>query len=145
MLPALRLSCRLYTIRGDYDTKFAVGSRVEQSALFDLRACPSSIAWFGDPISRLPCGANLLDFGVRAKGGLAAGLELARITLAGRAEVSIVAGDRSISSGPWVQVTTDQPVEACMMSQYAVGQYKRASSLPWAQAQCVFAVVAKKS
>ncbi len=44
---------------------------------------------------------------------------MARITLSGRAEVTLTSGDRSISAGPWVQVTTDQPVEACMMSQYA--------------------------
>ena len=68
---------------------------------------------------QLPCGAHLLDFGVESKGGLAAGIELARITLAGRGDAAIVAGDRQVSSGPWVQVSTERPLEACMFSQYA--------------------------
>jgi methenyltetrahydromethanopterin cyclohydrolase len=74
---------------------------------------------------QLPCGAHVLDFGVETTGGLAAGLELARITLADRAEVSLMAGDRQVSSGPWVQVSTERPVEACMFAQYAGWPVKR--------------------
>lgn len=69
--------------------------------------------------SELPCGAQLLDFGVAATGGLAAGLEMATLCTAGRASVSLVGGDRATWPGAWVQVVTDQPVEACMLSQYA--------------------------
>ncbi|MGN6133585.1 MAG: methenyltetrahydromethanopterin cyclohydrolase [Aureliella sp.] len=68
---------------------------------------------------QLPCGAHVLDFGVAAAGGLAAGLELARVALADRAEVALVAGDRQVSAGPWIQVSSDRPVEACMFAQYA--------------------------
>jgi methenyltetrahydromethanopterin cyclohydrolase len=68
---------------------------------------------------RLPCGAQVLDFGVDSPGGLAAGLELARITLAGQADVTLVSGDRHISVGPWVQVHTERPLASCMFSQYA--------------------------
>jgi methenyltetrahydromethanopterin cyclohydrolase len=39
--------------------------------------------------------------------------------LGDRAEVSLVAGDRQVSWGPWVQVSTERPVEACMFAQYA--------------------------
>ncbi len=92
---------------------------LNQSALIICQRAQAQARELGIDYHRLPCGAHLLDFGVRAKGGLAAGAELARITLAGRAEVGIVAGDRAISAGPWVQVATDYPVEACMMSQYA--------------------------
>lgn len=69
--------------------------------------------------STLQCGATLLDFGVEAAGGLEAGLRMASICLAGQAQVALVPGDRAIWSGPWVQVTTENPVEACMLSQYA--------------------------
>lgn len=92
---------------------------LNQSALMICQRAQAQAQGLGIEYHRLPCGAHLLDFGVRTKGGLAAGLELARITLAGRAEVSITSGDRTISPGPWVQVATDHPVEACMMAQYA--------------------------
>jgi methenyltetrahydromethanopterin cyclohydrolase len=50
---------------------------------------------------------------------LAAGLMLAEICLADRASVELIPADLSIWSGPQIQVTTDQPVLACMASQYA--------------------------
>lgn len=69
--------------------------------------------------STLECGATLLDFGVNAAGGLEAGLRLASICMAGQADIDIEPGDRAVWSGPWVQVSTEHPVEACMLSQYA--------------------------
>lgn len=64
-------------------------------------------------------GACTLDCGVQARGGLAAGLALARICLADLAEVKLVPGRADVWPGPAVQVCTDQPVAACMASQYA--------------------------
>lgn len=92
---------------------------LNQSALLICERAQAQSHALGIEYHRLPCGAHLLDFGVRTKGGLSAGLELARIALAGRAEVTLTAGDPAISSGPWVQVATDHPIEACMFSQYA--------------------------
>ncbi|MEO8269956.1 MAG: methenyltetrahydromethanopterin cyclohydrolase [Aureliella sp.] len=69
--------------------------------------------------SQLECGAQVLDFGVQARGGLAAGLQMANICMAGRASIELSSGDRSVWPGPWVQVTTDHALEACMLSQYA--------------------------
>ena len=63
--------------------------------------------------------ATVLDCGVRASGGLEAGLRLAEICLAGLGQVSIVPAPRELSAGPAVQVLTDHPVAACMASQYA--------------------------
>ena len=67
----------------------------------------------------LACGATLLDFGVGTSGGLEAGVRLASICMAGRADIEIASGERGVWSGPWVQVTTAHPVAACMLSQYA--------------------------
>jgi methenyltetrahydromethanopterin cyclohydrolase len=64
-------------------------------------------------------GARLLDCGVQAEGGLQAGLALARVCLAGQAEVSLVPGEVAGLGCPLVQVHTDSPVLACMASQYA--------------------------
>ena len=64
-------------------------------------------------------GARVLDLGIAARGGLQAGLELARVCLADRADVSIVPSSIPGMTGPAVQVATDDPVLACLASQYA--------------------------
>jgi methenyltetrahydromethanopterin cyclohydrolase len=64
-------------------------------------------------------GARVLDCGIAAEGGLQAGLGMARVCLAGLGEVALVPGTLADLPGPQVQVTTDQPVRACMASQYA--------------------------
>ena len=67
-------------------------------------------------------GALVVDCGIDAAGGLEAGLLLARVCMADLATVAIVPGGES----PWpvVQVATDQPLLACMASQYAGWEIK---------------------
>jgi methenyltetrahydromethanopterin cyclohydrolase len=84
---------------------------------------------------QLPCGGQILDFGIEAAGSLAAGIELARICMAGLGEVSLVPGDIDGVSWPHLFVTTDHPVAACLLSQYAgwpisVGDYFAMGSGP---------------
>jgi methenyltetrahydromethanopterin cyclohydrolase len=64
-------------------------------------------------------GADCWDFGIHVAGGLAAGIQLARIGLADLAGVQLLATPGMPGSGWSVQVTTDHPVTACMASQYA--------------------------
>ena len=64
-------------------------------------------------------GARLVDCGVRCDGGLEAGRIMADSCLAGLGSVAMGTGDPSVWNGPWVNVRTDQPVAACMASQYA--------------------------
>jgi methenyltetrahydromethanopterin cyclohydrolase len=64
-------------------------------------------------------GGRVIDCGVEARGGLFAGLDLARICLADLAEVAIVPGEVAGRACPGVQVVTDHPVAACLASQYA--------------------------
>ena len=52
-------------------------------------------------------------------GGLEAGRWLAEVCLAGLGHVDLTTGDRRIWSGPWIGVSTDHPIAACMASQYA--------------------------
>jgi methenyltetrahydromethanopterin cyclohydrolase len=73
---------------------------------------------------QLSCGAWTVDCGIKAKGGLSAGLTLAEVCLASLGSASIVPADRQLWSGPAVQVQTDHPVGACMASQYAGWQLK---------------------
>lgn len=74
--------------------------------------------------SSLPCGAHLIDCGVKANGGLEAGRMLAEVCLSALGSVSIVPADRGLWCGPAVQVKTDRPVLACLASQYAGWQLK---------------------
>ena len=64
-------------------------------------------------------GGRFVDCGINVAGGLGAGLDLARICLAGLADVAIVPGDVNGRPVPLVQVMTDHPVVACLGSQYA--------------------------
>lgn len=69
--------------------------------------------------TRLANGATVIDAGVQATGSLEAGLLLARICLAGRAEVRLGSGLVDGIGWPQIEVATDEPVAACLLSQYA--------------------------
>lgn len=79
--------------------------------------CANSMRYRVEPITI--GGARVLDCGVKAAGCLQAGLALARICLADLATVSLVPGEVGGVACPLVQVVSDQPVLACMASQYA--------------------------
>jgi len=63
-------------------------------------------------------GTRIIDCGVKAIGGLEAGRQLAEICLADCGRVSVDAGSGAVG-GLIVSVQTDQPVLACLASQYA--------------------------
>ena len=64
-------------------------------------------------------GGRYVDCGIAARGGLLAGVELARVCLAGLARVELLAGDLAGYPVTIVQVVSDHPVQACLASQYA--------------------------
>lgn len=64
-------------------------------------------------------GARVIDCGGAVPGSLAAGLLMARACLADLGEVAYVPCPLPDVSGPAVQVFTDDPVHACLASQYA--------------------------
>ena len=70
-------------------------------------------------VSTTEHGTRIIDCGTQAVGGLEAGRLLAEICLAGLAEVSFVPTSSELGSGIAVCVRTDQPLAACMASQYA--------------------------
>lgn len=70
-------------------------------------------------------GATVIDVGVTAKGGLEAGLALAEICLAGLGRVNLAPANPAVWQGSAVMVHTDQPVAACLASQYAGWQIAR--------------------
>ena len=70
-------------------------------------------------VHRYQNGATVLDFGVHALGGVLAGQNLARICMSDRVKITPHPADYSIGPWPLIQVATDDPVHACMASQYA--------------------------
>lgn len=75
----------------------------------------------GIELHRCGSGALIADCGVGARGGLDAGLLLARVCMADLGSVWLAPGDGTL---PIVQVHTDQPVLACMASRYAGWEVK---------------------
>jgi methenyltetrahydromethanopterin cyclohydrolase len=69
-------------------------------------------------------GARIIDCGVATRGGLQAGLALARVCLAGQAEVALAPGEVAGIACPLIVVNSDHPVQACMASQYAGWEIK---------------------
>lgn len=70
-------------------------------------------------VSHLPSGARVIDAGIDVRGGLGAGLGLARLCMSGLGDISITSlliGDTPYSG---VRVWTDHPAIACVASQYA--------------------------
>jgi len=89
----------------------------------------------GLAVQRVEGGGRVIDCGIASRGGLAAGLFLARLTLSDLATVTLQAGDVAGVPCPQVVVATDSPVAACMASQYAgwqvsVGSYFAMGSGP---------------
>ena len=69
-------------------------------------------------------GARVIDCGGAVPGSLAAGLLLARASMANLGDVSFTPPPLADVPGPGVQVRTDDPVRACLASQYAGWQIK---------------------
>lgn len=70
-------------------------------------------------VSKLPNGIRLIDCGVSALGGLEAGLALSRVCTSGLATIRITGGSIGSHQMPQIEVSTDHPKAACLLSQYA--------------------------
>ena len=80
-------------------------------------------------------GATVYDFGINTEGGLQAGFKLAQLCMSGLAEVSLTTTNLNEAAWPAVQVSTDHPLAACLLSQYAgwqigIGKYFAMGSGP---------------
>jgi methenyltetrahydromethanopterin cyclohydrolase len=64
-------------------------------------------------------GGRFIDCGIETRGGLLAGVDLARVCLADLAVVTVVPAEIAGRPVPAIQVVTDHPVHACLASQYA--------------------------
>jgi methenyltetrahydromethanopterin cyclohydrolase len=94
-----------------------LGLNRRAAALADAMAADADALRVG--VSHLDNGARLIDCGIDAEGGLEAGRRLSEICLAGRATVSVTTAELGPLMLPAVRVITDDPVSACLASQYA--------------------------
>lgn len=70
-------------------------------------------------VKTLNNGARVIDAGVEAPGGLAAGRRLAEACMGGLGQIGFTTLDFGDPWLPGLTVTTDHPAESCMASQYA--------------------------
>ncbi|MCA9074617.1 MAG: methenyltetrahydromethanopterin cyclohydrolase [Planctomycetaceae bacterium] len=92
-------------------------------------------------VHELSSGARVIDFGVDAPGSLAAGIALSEVCMAGLSEIELQQGTLNGIGWPLVVVSTDDPLEACLLSQYAgwavqVGKFFGMGSGPMRAAAC---------
>ncbi len=72
----------------------------------------------GIHVERLDSGVTLVDGGIEVRGSVAAGLAIGEICMGGLGRVGLAA--RAADGWPtWVEVSSAQPVLACLASQYA--------------------------
>lgn len=95
------------------------GNGLNESAKATFESMWTRTQTLGIVANRMESGARVLDCGVSAAGGIEAGLRFAEVCLGGKASVSTTSGERDVWRGPWIEVQTDHPVQACMMGQYA--------------------------
>lgn len=111
------LSCPLPSVTDDYeDIEF---DPILNELAWDL--VQQAIAAADDlriEVVDSPAG-GIIDFGVETVGSLGAGLALAEICTAGLMEMQLAPGDLDGIAWPQVFVSTDSPLEACLLSQYA--------------------------
>ncbi|MCD6145372.1 MAG: methenyltetrahydromethanopterin cyclohydrolase [Methanosarcinales archaeon] len=86
-------------------------------------------------VSELSNGATVVDAGINTAGGYGAGMYLSKICLAGLADLRFVPYQLDEHTVAGIEVATDQPIIACMASQYAgwriaVGKYFAMGSGP---------------
>jgi methenyltetrahydromethanopterin cyclohydrolase len=79
----------------------------------------------GISVDNLPCGARVVDLGVKAPGGLLAGKYAAEASLGGMGEVTFLPLDYGDLGLPGVRVVVDQTEIGCMSSQYAGWRIRR--------------------
>jgi methenyltetrahydromethanopterin cyclohydrolase len=78
----------------------------------------------GIGVHTLAAGTRIIDCGVEAPGSLEAGRRLAEVCLSGQGSVELARAEEAGSAAAHVRVASDDPVAACMASQYAGWELK---------------------
>ena len=94
-----------------------LGLNRRAAALADAMEAEASA--LGVRVMHLDNGARVIDCGIEAEGGFESGRRMAEICLGGRATVSLTTVEVGTLMLPAIRVITDDPVPACLGSQYA--------------------------
>jgi methenyltetrahydromethanopterin cyclohydrolase len=79
----------------------------------------------GISVSTLECGTRIIDCGVKAPGSIEAGRRLAEVCMSGLGRAEMCLAEPEAWQGPGVRVDIhDEPIVACMASQYAGWEVK---------------------
>ncbi|MFK7821202.1 MAG: methenyltetrahydromethanopterin cyclohydrolase [Planctomycetaceae bacterium] len=70
-------------------------------------------------VIEMECGARVIDCGVSATGGLETGLALSHVCMSDLAKIQMLHSEFAGRKMPHIQVSTDHPFAACLLSQYA--------------------------
>jgi len=72
-------------------------------------------------VQRTDAGVTVIDAGIRARGSIAAGLAIGEICMGGLGRVRLASSGAQADGGwpTWIEVSSSQPVLACLASQYA--------------------------
>ena len=89
--------------------------------------------------SQTPGGARILDCGVQAEGGLAAGLGMARVCLADLADVTLLPPGSPISPVRWCKSSPIGPSSLAWRRSTPAGRFRPASSSQWVPVPCAAA------
>ena len=98
---------------------------VNEGAAKIVEAMVAQAESLGIQVSKLPSGAQVLDLGVQALGGLQAGKYLSEVCMGGLGQVTFLPLQFGDFWLPGVGVSVDNPAIGCMASQYAGWAIKR--------------------
>ena len=101
------------------EDRMTVNLNLNAGALRIVNRAHARINELGLEVSKTEANGTFLDFGIKAKGGIQAGLELARACMSGLAKISLAPSHLDLWKGPAIAVATDHPVLSCLASQYA--------------------------
>ena len=93
--------------------------RMNERAWALAERCIARADEFRLTVHALSSGARVIDAGIDAAGGLAAGVALADLCMGGLGHVELTSLDIGGDSWPGLHARTDHPAECCMASQYA--------------------------
>jgi methenyltetrahydromethanopterin cyclohydrolase len=101
------------------DIEASISMSLNRNAILAAESLLAHAEEYRVAVHAIEGGSRFVDCGIEARGGMLAGIELARICLGGLGQVSIAPGELGEQPIPLVQVVTDHPVRACLASQYA--------------------------
>ena len=111
-----------------------VNLNLNAGALRIVNRAHARINELGLEVSKTEANGTFLDFGIKAKGGIQAGLELARACMSGLAKISLAPSHLDLWKGPAIAVATADSIVTAAADAAAVNTADAAVAAPLAVA-----------